>query len=72
MVAKEGKGSGMDWESGFSRCKLLNLEWISHEVLLCSTANYIQSLGKEHDRDDMRKRTCVLEFPSLLSSDEPN
>ena len=25
VVAKAG-GSGMDWEYGFSRCKLLNLE----------------------------------------------
>ena len=25
-------GSGMDWEIGASRCKLLHLEWISNEV----------------------------------------
>ena len=42
-------GSGMDWEVGVSRCKLLHLEWISNEVLLYSTGNYIQSLGIEHD-----------------------
>ena len=30
MVARgEGGGSGMDWEFGVSRCKLLHLEWIS-------------------------------------------
>ena len=29
-----GGGSGMDWEIGVSRCKLLNLEWISNKVLL--------------------------------------
>jgi len=50
LVAKEeGAGSGMDWEFGVSRCKLLHLEWISNEVLLYSTGNYIQSLGIEHD-----------------------
>ena len=46
VVAKgEGEGSGMDWEFGVSRCKLLHLEWISNEVLL----NYVQSLAMEHD-----------------------
>ena len=34
-------GSGMDWEFGVSRCKLLHLEWISNEILLYSTGNYI-------------------------------
>ena len=43
VVAKvEGMGEGgMDWESGVSRCKLLYLEWISNELLLYSTGNYI-------------------------------
>ena len=37
------RGSGMDWEFGVSRCKLLPLEWISNEILLYSTGNYISS-----------------------------
>ena len=28
-----GGGSGMDGESGVSRCKLLRLEWMSNEIL---------------------------------------
>ena len=36
-----GGGSRMDWESEVSRCKLLHLEWISDEILLYSTGNYI-------------------------------
>ena len=36
-----GGGSGMDWESGVNRSKLLPLEWISNEILLYSTGNYI-------------------------------
>ena len=40
LVAAEGAGSGMDWESGVNRCKLLHLEWISNEILLYSTGNY--------------------------------
>ena len=41
--------SGIDWELGVSRCKLLYLGWISNEVLLYSTGNYTQSLGIDHD-----------------------
>ena len=36
-----GRGSGIDWESGVNRCKLLPLEWISNKILLDSTGNYI-------------------------------
>ena len=43
------KIAGMDWELGVSRCKLLRLEWICSGVLLYSTGNYIQSLGRDHD-----------------------
>ena len=39
----QGRGgeSRMDWESGVNGCKLLHLEWISDEILLCSTGSYI-------------------------------
>ena len=43
------RGSGMDWEFGVSRYRLLHLEWKSNKVLLYSTGNYIQSLMIEHD-----------------------
>ena len=33
-------------EFGDGRCKLVHLEWISNEVLLCSTGNSIHSLGR--------------------------
>ena len=36
-----GRGSGMDWESGINRCQLLPLKWISNEILLYTTGNYI-------------------------------
>ena len=39
----------MDWELGINRCKLLPLEWIGHEILLCGTGNYVLSLMMEHD-----------------------
>ena len=42
VIAKEEReGVGMDWEFGVSRCKLLHLEWISNEILLYSSGNYI-------------------------------
>ena len=61
VVARgEGGGSGMNGELGVNRCRLLPLEWISNEILLCSTANYVWSLMMEHD--NMRKKniyTCM-------------
>ena len=36
-----GRGSGMDWESGVNSCRLLPLEWISNDILLYSTGNYV-------------------------------
>ena len=44
-----GERSGMNWEFGVSRCKLLHLEWKNNDILLCSPGNYIQSLAMEHD-----------------------
>jgi len=34
-------GRGMDWEFGVNRCKLFHLEWVSNEILLYNTGNYI-------------------------------
>ena len=39
-----GGGSGMDGVLWVTRCKLLPLEWISNEILLYSTGNYIHHL----------------------------
>ena len=50
----------MDWEFGLSRCKLLPLEWISSEVLLYSTGNYIQSLGVDHDGKQYEKKNVYI------------
>ena len=55
----QGGGSGMDWESGVSTCKLLHLEQINNEVLLYSTGHYIQSLGMEHSGKYYEKKECV-------------
>ena len=48
----------MDWELGVNRCKLLLLEWISNEILLCSSRNYVSSLMMEHD--NLRKKNVYM------------
>ena len=39
VVAKVGGGSGMDWELGVNRCRLLPLEWISNESVALGTVS---------------------------------
>ena len=34
-------GSGVDGELGVNRGRLLPLEWVTNEILLCSTGNYV-------------------------------
>ena len=46
----------MYWKAGFSRCKLLYIEWINNRVLLHSTGSYIQYPvinydGKEYEKE---------------------
>ena len=50
LVLAKGRGeSGMDWEFGVNTFRLLPLEWISNEILLCSTGNYVWSVMMEHE-----------------------
>ena len=53
-----GEGSGVVGELGVNRYKLLPLEWISNEILLCSTGNYVCSLLMEHD--NVRKKNVYM------------
>ena len=41
VVAKGKWEGGMDWDLEINSCKLLLLEWIINEILLCSTRNYV-------------------------------
>jgi len=41
VASGDGGGSGMDGELGVNRYRLLPLEWISNEILLCSTGSYV-------------------------------
>ena len=51
FVAAQGRegGSGRDWELGLNGCKLLLLEWIYNEILLCSIENYVYILTSQHN-----------------------
>ena len=44
-------------ELGVNRFKHLLLEWITNEILLCNTGNYVYSFMMEHD--NVRKVECV-------------
>ena len=50
----------MDGEFRVSRCKLLHLGWVSNEILLYGTGNYIQSLVMEHDGRFFEKKNVYL------------
>ena len=51
-----GEGVGF----GVSRCKLLYLAWISNEILLYSTGNYIWSLVMEQDGGEHEKKNVYV------------
>ena len=53
-----GGGSWMDGVLGVNGCRLLPLEWINNEILLCSTGNYVWSLMMEHD--NVRKKSIYV------------
>ena len=55
-----GGGSGIDWEFGVSRSKLLPLGWISNEVLQYNTGNYIKLLVIEHDGRWYEKKNVYI------------
>ena len=55
-----GKGSGMDWEFGVNRCKLLHLEWISNEFLHYSIENCVPSLVTEHNGRQYEKKNVYI------------
>ena len=41
VVSGGREREGVVGELGVNRYKLLSLEWISNEILLCSTGNYV-------------------------------
>ena len=48
----------MDEVLGVNRCRLLSLEWVSNEILLFSTGNYVLSPIMEHD--NVRKKNVYM------------
>ena len=42
LVVAKGRGrEKMDWKFGVNRCRLVPLEWLSNEILLCSAGNSV-------------------------------
>ena len=58
LVVAKGEGERMGWELGVNGCRLLPLEWISNEILLCSTGNYVWSLMIE--QNNMRQKKVYM------------
>ena len=60
LVVAEGERGGreLNWEFEISRCKLVNIEWISNKVLLSSTRNYIQYPMINHNGKGYEKE-CI-------------
>lgn len=59
------EGSGEEWVDrafGVGTRKLLPLEWMSKELLLRRTGNYVQWLGLEHDKRDYEKKACICMY----------
>ena len=56
----------MHWEFGVSRCKLLYLEWISNEILLYSTGDYIWSLVMNMMENNLRKKNIYILFSNVI------
>ena len=66
-------GVGGAVRSRVGRGRLFRLEQISHEVLLYSTGNSIQSLGTEHDgryheKENIYKYTHTYNWVTMLYS----
>ena len=55
----------MDCEFGVNRCKLLHLEWISNDVLLYSTGNYIPIIN--HNGKDEKGVPIVAQWLTNLT-----
>ena len=62
-------GSGMHWESGVSRWKLVHLEWIKNKVLLYSTGNYIQPPEIDNDEKEYKEEyiyVCMYNWVTAI------
>ena len=61
LVVAKGKGNRreMDWEFGFSRWKLVYIEWINDKVLLYSTVNCTQYPVINHNGEEYKKNICM-------------
>ena len=66
VAQRNREGSGINYKFGVSRSKLLHLEWIISEILLCSRVNYIQFFGINHDGRKYEKGNVYIFMTGLL------
>ena len=65
LVVVEGRGGGMDWEFGISRCKLsenylLYRKWPNNKVPQYGTENYSQYPVIKHSRKEYEKEWVYI------------
>ena len=58
----------MDGVLGVNRCRLFPLEWISNEVLVCSTGYYVCSLMMENNNVREKRYLCMYNWVPMLCS----
>ena len=58
----------MDWELGVKRCRLLHLERIGNEILLCGAAIYLWSLMMKHEMWEKSMYSCICNCVTMLYS----
>ena len=63
-----GGGSGMDGALGVNRCRLLPLEWISSEILLCRLGTMSGHLWWSMIMWEKRMYTCMCNWVAMLYS----
>ena len=64
-----GGGSGVDWEFGVSRCKLLHLEWVKTLRSYCTAQGTISSLLRQTMMEkNIKKNVYMCNWITLLYS----
>ena len=64
------KGEGVGWIGSLALTDTIYwlLEWISNEILLCSTEKYVQILTREHEYGRKIMYTCMCIWVPMLYS----
>ena len=64
------QGKGRDWDLWVNGCKLLLLEWVSNEILKCSTETMSRYLQQSVTMGEKIMYTCICNWVPTLYSGE--